>query len=139
MKTRLSMLAISFGLLTGRSMHAQAQSKPLPSPPPCSPRASIVSLLVHNAAGVPVPGTIVELVRVRDRKVLPNAQEMRVGKGEFLLFQNDAVQWVAAKGDSIRVKAHAGALSAQAIVVIGSDAKKCQLTKVSGPEVLVLK
>ena len=116
-----------------------AQSVPLAHRPACSPTASVVSMLVRDAAGHPIPGTTVGMTRLRDGKSLGRATEMRAGSGEFALLESDALQWIALKGDRIRVRARAGRRTASGVIVVGRDASGCRIVRQSGPEVLTLK
>ena len=115
------------------------QSAPLPNKPACSPTASVVSILLRDAAGKPVAGATIEMTRVRDRTSLGKAVEMRSGSGEFALLESDALTWVHAKGDSVRLRARAGARSATAVVVVGRDPTGCRIVRLSGPDVMTLK
>jgi hypothetical protein len=138
------LVALSLTLLPAMTTPAdlpaqQAQSLPLPSKAACAPVASLVSILVRDAAGNPIAGTTVDMTRLRDGKSLGNATEMRAGRGEFALLESDALQWIAAKGDRIRVRARAGKRSATTVIVVGRDASGCRITRLSGSSVLTLK
>jgi hypothetical protein len=78
------------------------------------------------------------MTRLRDGISLGKATEMRAGLGEFALLESDALQWIAAKGDRIRVRARAGKRTASAVIVVGRDGSGCRITKLSGPDVLTL-
>jgi hypothetical protein len=116
-----------------------AQGLPLPNKPACSPTASVLSILVRDAAGQPVPGTTVDVIRLRDAKPLGKATEMRAGQGEFVLLESDALRWIGARGSRIRVRARAGNRKANAVIVVGRDASRCRLVRLSGPSVLTLR
>ncbi len=133
-------LALLYAMTIPADGRAQAaQSLPLPNKPACSPAASVVSILVRDASRKPVPGTTVEMIRLRDGKSLGKATEMRAGLGEFALLEDDALQWIAAKGDRIRVRARAGTRRASVVIVVGRDASGCRIARLSGPAVVTLK
>lgn len=117
----------------------QTQRIPSASRPTCAPVASVVSILVRDVAGKPIAGTTVEMTRLRDGRSLGTATEMRPGQGEFVLMESDALSWIAAKGDRIRVRARAGKQTATAVIVVGRDASGCRITRLSGPSVLTVK
>lgn len=140
MRFTVPTLALVYAMTNPADLSAQSpQSAPLPNKPACSPTASVVSILVHNAAGSPVPGATVVMTRLRDGKSLGQAVEMRKGLGEFALLESDALQWIAPKGDRIRVRARAGKRTASAVIVVGRDASGCRIVRLSGPAVLTLK
>ncbi len=105
----------------------------------CSPSASVVAINVVDLAGKPVPGTTVAMTRLRDKKSLGNAKEMRPGLGEFVLLQTDALQWLTPKGDRIRLLVTAGALVTTAVITAGRDSTGCKIVQRSGPSVITLK
>ena len=105
----------------------------------CSLAAWVVAINVVDAAGKPVPGVTVAMTRLRDNQSLGNATEMRPGFGEFVLFQAEALQWLAPKGDSIRLRATAGARSTTADILLGRDSSGCKIVQLSGPSIITLK
>lgn len=105
----------------------------------CSQSAWVVAINVVDAAGKPIPGVTVTMTRLRDKKSLGNATEMRPGLSEFVLFQSDALQWLAPKGDRIRLRVTAGARTTTAVIVVGRDPTGCKVVQLSGPGVITLK
>ncbi len=105
----------------------------------CAMSASVVAIRVVDAAGRPVPGVTISMVRMRDSSALGNATEMSAAQGDFALFESDALRWVATKGERIQLRVRAGVRSATAVISVGPDPTGCHLVRLAGPDVITLR
>jgi hypothetical protein len=64
---------------------------------------------------------------------------MRAKHPEYIVLQSDALTWLSAKGERIRVEAASGTRKGTAVLVVGREAAQCVLARLSGPDSLVLK
>lgn len=135
-------------LLAGGRMHAQEPPRRATSteaatrqPPArvCASVASVVSLRVVDARGAAVTGATIAVTRAQTGKALTAAAaEMGKGSGEYALLEDDALQWLAPAGETIRVAVSKGTRSVRADLTIGRDPSGCRIARLSGPHTVTL-
>jgi hypothetical protein len=103
----------------------------------CTAMFAVSTVTVVDAGSAPAAGATVTTTLVRTGETLTPTTLMDFVTGVYPILDDGAIPRLRPSGDSIRVRAHQGAASAEAIYRFEIPGG-CHIEKISGPDTLVL-
>lgn len=122
-------LAFSYGTMTGCDNSAECA---------CTLEFRSFTVLVVDASETPVEGLSVTIRNERTGDVLdPTPVTGEQGDdGIYTIITDSEINTLATDGDTVTFEATGGGLTAEASFVFGSDACRCHVVRISGPETI---
>lgn len=139
--TRVAVLFAALSLACSPNSQGQTGAAPdarQAEPVACTMMFAMIGVRVADSALRPVSGVEVTVTRRRTGETRSIAPTDTGDVGAFVIADDSMREQIAAEGEAFEVRARAGGRQAAARYMIGLTEGRCHVTKLSGPDTLVL-